>query len=70
MNQPFFMVFMEGGQNPTYQHFSLAEAEAEAKRLAKNFNRKTWVLASIKSYELNEFLVKDCRPTHLNDLPF
>jgi hypothetical protein len=68
MNQTFYMVFMEGGSNPTYRHATLSGAETEAKRLAKMHKKKTWVLTTIKSFELNEFAVADCRPD--TDLPF
>lgn len=68
MNQ-FFMVFVVNGNNPTYRHSTLEQAEAEAKRLAKLTGLKTWVLCSLKSFEINEFKVEDCRP-EIEDLPF
>ena len=68
MNQTFYMVFMEGGNKPTYQHATMELAEQEAKRLSSLFKKKTWVLCTIKSIELQEFTIKDCRPN--SDLPF
>ena len=65
----FFMVYLANGNNPTYMHTSLSSAEAEAKRLAKKTNRKAYVLCSIKSFEVNEFNIEDCRP-ETDDLPF
>jgi hypothetical protein len=50
-------------------HTLLANAEEEAKRLAKKTNRKAYVLCSIKSFEVNEFNIEDCRP-ETDDLPF
>lgn len=66
--QEFFMVFLEGEKTPTYKHLSLEEAETEAKRLAKVHRKKAYVLCTIKSFEINEFIVKDLRPDR--DLPF
>ena len=68
MNKTFYMVFVDGGDSPKYVHHDFILAEAEAKRLAKMLSKKTFVLASIKSYELNEFKVEDLRPG--DDLPF
>lgn len=67
-NQPFFMVYADGGDRPTFKHQSLASAESEARRLAEKLGVKTYVLASIKSIELIKFHVEDCRPEM--DLPF
>lgn len=67
-NQSFFMVYMEGGENPTVRHATQMLAENEAKRLAELHGKKTWVLASIKSFELTKFKETDCRPD--DNLPF
>ena len=67
-NQPFFMVYLENERTPTYKHTTLENAEIEAKRLSKEHRKKAFVLCSIKSFEINEFIVKDCRPD--SDLPF
>ena len=69
VNQYFFMVFVEGGESPTYRHFVQERAEEEAKRLAKLTGKQVFVLCSLKSFEVNEFLVKDYRPS-VSDLPF
>lgn len=66
----FFMVYLEGERSPVYKHDSLTSAENEAKRLAELHNRKAYVLCSIKSFEVNKFMVKDCRPDCGDDLPF
>ncbi|WP_259295885.1 hypothetical protein [Bacteroides xylanisolvens] len=66
----FFMVYVEGEHTPAYKHSDLTSAETEAKRLAESLNRKAYVLCSIKSFEVNKFMVRDCRPTLGDDLPF
>lgn len=63
------MVFVEGGNPPTYKHHDLESAETEAQRLAKLTNKKVYVLTTIKSYKLSEFYIEDNRPD-INDLPF
>lgn len=56
------MVFVENGNNPICRYSTIELAEAEAKRLSKKLGKKAWVLSTIKSFEINEFLIKDCRP--------
>lgn len=70
MNNYFYMVHVENGDSPTYKHDTLESAEIESKRLAKLLNRKAYVLCSIKSFEINEFDIVDCRPSKIDDLPF
>lgn len=65
----FYMVYVEGSSTPAYQHTSLISAEIEAKRLAQNLNKKAFVLTTIKSFEVNQFKVEDCRPNP-DELPF
>lgn len=65
----FYMVYVVNENTPTFTHKDLASAEAEAKRLCKKTNKKTYVLCSIKSFEINEFNVTDCRPD-MEGLPF
>lgn len=66
--QPFFMVYLENEKTPTFIHTTLDSAENEAKRLARIYKKKAFVLCSIKSFEINEFTINDCRPE--SDLPF
>ena len=66
----FYMVYMEGSGNPNHRHATLDGAETEAKRLSKLFQKKTYVLCTIKSFEVNEFTVQDCRPPISDELPF
>jgi hypothetical protein len=68
-NQCFYMVYLEGERNPTFRHSTLISAEEEAKRLSKEHGKKAFVLCSLKSFEIVEFKVTDCRPP-ADDLPF
>lgn len=61
-NQSFFMVFVEGGKAPSCRHATFEGAEIEAKRLVKMLHKKAYVLCSLKSIELTEFVEKDMRP--------
>lgn len=69
MKETFYMVYVQDGNTPTYKHSSIEDAEKEAKRLAKQLNKKAFVLCSLKSFELNEFAVQDHRPDG-DELPF
>lgn len=69
MNQHFFMVYLENQNTPSRQHKTLNEAEEEAKRLSKLFGKKAFVLCSLKSFEILEFKITDCRPDD-DELPF
>lgn len=64
----FFMVYLEDERTPTYKHDSLLSAEIEAKRLAEAYSKKAYVLATVKSVEVNKFKIEDCRPE--TELPF
>jgi len=68
-NQHFFMVYLENERTPTYRHATLNGAEEEAKRLSKQYGKKAFVLCSLKSFEIVEFKVTDCRPD-VYELPF
>lgn len=68
-NQSFFMVYLENERTPTFRHSTLDGAEQEAKRLSKQYGKKAYVLCSLKSFEIVEFQVTDCRPD-FNELPF
>ena len=67
MKPAFYMVFVDGGNSPSYRHSTPEGAETEAKRLAELTGKKTWTLCTIKSFELTKFKVEDCRPD--DDLP-
>jgi len=63
------MVYVDGNNAPVVRYSVMSLAETEAKRLAKLTGKKAFVLASIKSIEVNEFKIEDCRPDG-DDLPF
>lgn len=57
-------------KSPSYSELVRKCIPKTAKRLAEILNKKAYVLCSIKSFEVNKFTVKDCRPTQGDDLPF
>jgi hypothetical protein len=69
VNQTFFMVYVENGSTPTYKHETLGSAEEEAKRLSKKSGQKAFVLCTLKSFQISEFTINDCRPS-TEELPF
>lgn len=67
----FFMVYVDGGRQPEFMHTDMNSAENEAKRLALITGRKSYVLCSLKSYEISRIIENDCRPSCSDDeLPF
>lgn len=69
MKQTFYMVFLSGESTPTFRHETIESADIEAQRLARLHRKKAFVLCSLKSFEISEFKVEDCRP-FTDDLPF
>lgn len=67
MKEAFWMIYVEGGGSPTFKHTTWQSVETEAKRLAQQTGKKVYILGSVVSYQINEFIVEDCRT---NDLPF
>ena len=63
------MVYLQDERTPTYKHATLDGAEQEAKRLSKLHHKKAFVLCSLKSFEIFEFKIEDCRPD-IECLPF
>lgn len=67
--QIFFMVFIEGKDNPAHKHTTKESAEFECRRLVKITKRKGYVLKVIRSIELHpEFIENDFIENV--DLPF
>ena len=59
--QPFFMVYLENEKTPAFIHTTLDSAENEAKRLARIYKKKAFVLCSIKaSLALLMILINTC----------
>ena len=69
MNKSFFMVYVDGMATPKIEYSDMVNAESEAKRLAKLTGKAAFVLCSIKSFKIEEFIIEDCRPQG-DDLPF
>jgi hypothetical protein len=58
MNQ-FYMIFVEGGQSPTYRHQTLELARLEAQRLASlpdNVGKNVFLLCSLTYVTYNPFV--------------
>lgn len=53
------MVYVQGERAPEFIHNTFSSAENEAKRLAKLTEKKTYVLAAVRSYELSIFKTED-----------
>ena len=68
----FFMVYLEGGRGPEYRHETYVSAATEAKRLARKFGRKAYVLTTVRSYQTMEFHEEDLMPSmeEIDELPF
>lgn len=47
MNEIFFMVYLQGKNNPAFKHNTMDAAREEAKRLSKKHNLPAFVLQSI-----------------------
>lgn len=69
--EAFFMIYLEGGQAPTYQHATKEEALKEAKRLSRFTNKKAYILCTIESVEFDAFKIERALPKGFHeDLPF
>ena len=66
----FYMVYLEEGRTPVFKHESYESALKEARRLAKEFERKAYVLGTITSVELSLFKEECVAVTQLEELPF
>lgn len=49
---PFFLVWNQAGRPPAYKHSSLADAQKEAERLARQNSGKFYVLAAVGCAEM------------------
>lgn len=68
----FFMVYLKGSRGPEYRHETYASVATEAKRLARKFERKAYVLTTVRSYQTLEFHEEDLMPSmdEIDELPF
>ena len=73
----FYMLYVEGGQSPTYKHNNLEDAKKEAERLADLTHKPVYILVTQYCVELQKYQYSDCRPLlnsenigNTNVLPF
>lgn len=50
----FWMLYVEGGNAPTFAHRTIASARAEAERLAEKLGKKVYVLEAVSVCELKK----------------
>lgn len=62
MNRTFWMIYVEGGQAPTYKHSTYESALAEAKRRAEITNKPAYILVTDTKVELNKFSLTSLSP--------
>jgi len=64
----FWMIFLEGGNSPKFQHGELASAQNEAARLKRLYpNNKVFILEAIS---LAQIVQPPIQHTPIDDLPF
>lgn len=56
-NQKLYAVMVEGKQTPSKFHDNYADAETEAKRLANNERKTTYILLAVTKLELNDIKI-------------
>lgn len=61
----FYMVFMEGGNTPACKHAEKESAIKEARRLAETHKKKTYLLATVTSFEYDCIKIKEANPWDL-----
>ena len=70
-SKPFYMVFAEGQQSPTYRHLTYESAKKEAERLSETLGVKCYVLITISSHKCLKFQEEAFEvPTRFMDMPF
>ena len=67
MANKFYMIFVEGGNAPAVKHSNYNLAEIEAKRLAEVTGKKAYILCTVRSFELNKFVVEDIIPDEVKE---
>lgn len=64
----FYMCYVEGGNSPTYKHFTLKSATTEAKRLAAVSGKEVYILDALTCIKVNKYIIENCQET--TDNPF
>lgn len=67
MASKFYMIFVEGGNTPAVKHSNYKLAEIEAKRLAEVTGKKAYILCTVRSFEVNKFVVEDIIPDEVKE---
>ena len=68
MEDNFYMVFVEGGNNPVFKHKYPASANQEAKRLSEiSGGKKAYVLKAVRCYQVT---TKEIELNPEDNLPF
>jgi hypothetical protein len=65
----FYMIYVEGGNSPTYKHDSYESASKEAYRLAGTTGKEVFILSAIASCK-KEIINIGARKPEDDDLPF
>ena len=65
----FYMIYVEGGNSPTYKHDSYESASKEAYRLAGTTGKEVFILSAIASCK-KEIINIGARKLEDDDLPF
>lgn len=65
----FYMIYVEGGNCPTYKHDSYESASKEAYRLAGTTGKEVFILSAVASCK-KEIINIGARKPEDDDLPF
>lgn len=65
----FYMIYVEGGNSPTYKHDSYESASKEAYRLAGTTGKEVFILSAVASCK-KEIINIGARKPEDDDLPF
>lgn len=68
--EKFYMCYVEGGDSPTYKHFTLEGATTEAKRLADVSGKEVYILEALTCVKLNKYIIENCKETTDNPFKF
>lgn len=68
METTFYMIYVEGGNTPTYKHETYKQALEEAKRLTQRLNKPAYILEARQKIEMQLFNIEDL--AREGELPF
>lgn len=68
------MIYLDGGQGPTFRHTTFGSAEIEAERLSKETGQRAFILKAIAKVQFNQFVKTKIdgsqKEDFTDDLPF